>query len=87
MKPNEILAALSGAMVGGRMVHLAPATPLDAPSVMAVAYERLLVAADKRYRVLPWQMGVVAKLLRALPNSVFDLLFARAPTKPRKEAA
>lgn len=44
----------TGAMVGGRMVHLAPATPLDAPSVMAVAYERLLVAADKRYRVLPW---------------------------------
>ncbi|NUN62768.1 MAG: SDR family oxidoreductase [Burkholderiaceae bacterium] len=35
------------------------------------------------YRVIPWQMGVVAKLLRLLPNPVFDRLFARAGRKPR----
>ena len=52
----------------------------------AASAARAIVRGDS-YRVLPWQMGVVAKLLRALPNSVFDLLFARAPTKPRKEAA
>jgi hypothetical protein len=45
------------------------------------------IARGASYRVLPWQMGVVATLLRALPNPVFDLLFARAPMKPRKEAA
>ena len=32
-------------------------------------------------------MGIVAKLLRVLPNVLFDLLFARAPHKARKEAA
>jgi hypothetical protein len=32
-------------------------------------------------------MGLVAKLLRVLPNFIFDLLFARAPQKARKEAA
>lgn len=35
------------------------------------------------YRVIPWQMGVVAKLLRLLPNCVYDFAFARAPHKKR----
>ena len=39
------------------------------------------------YRVIPWQMGVVAKLLRLLPNSVYDLAFASAPHKARHPAA
>lgn len=38
------------------------------------------------YAVIPWQMGVVAKLLRALPNGLYDLAFARAPHKARKAA-
>jgi NAD(P)-dependent dehydrogenase (short-subunit alcohol dehydrogenase family) len=41
------------------------------------------IDAGASYRVIPWQMGVVAKLLRVLPNVLFDALFARAPTKPR----
>ena len=52
----------------------------------AAAAARAIARGDS-YRVLPWQMGVAAKLLRALPNAVFDRLFARAPTKPRREAA
>lgn len=48
-------------------------------------------AADKieqgaSYTVIPWQMGVVAKLLRALPNALYDAAFSRAPHKARKEA-
>jgi NAD(P)-dependent dehydrogenase (short-subunit alcohol dehydrogenase family) len=43
------------------------------------------IARGDSYRVLPWQMGVVAKLLRLMPNVLFDRLFARAPTKPRRE--
>jgi hypothetical protein len=30
------------------------------------------IGAGTSYRVIPWQMGVVAKLLRLLPNAVFD---------------
>jgi NAD(P)-dependent dehydrogenase (short-subunit alcohol dehydrogenase family) len=41
------------------------------------------IARGDSYRVIPWQMGVVAKLLRALPNALFDLVFSRAPQKPR----
>jgi hypothetical protein len=31
-------------------------------------------------------MGVVAKLLRLLPNAVFDRALAGRPRKPRREA-
>jgi len=43
------------------------------------------IARGDSYRVLPWQMGIVAKLLRLMPNALFDRLFARAPTKKRRE--
>ena len=36
------------------------------------------------YRVIPWQMGVVAKLLRVLPNALFDKALAGRPRKPRR---
>ena len=36
------------------------------------------------YRVIPWQMGVVAKLLRALPNPLYDKLLAGRPRKQRQ---
>ena len=36
------------------------------------------------YRVIPWQMGLVAKLMRLLPNPLFDRLFAGRPRKPRR---
>ncbi|MBC5782691.1 SDR family oxidoreductase [Ramlibacter sp. USB13] len=42
------------------------------------------IAKGVSYRVIPWQMGVVAKLLRALPNAVFDRLLAGRPRKHRE---
>jgi NAD(P)-dependent dehydrogenase (short-subunit alcohol dehydrogenase family) len=42
------------------------------------------IAAGASYRVIPWQMGVVAKLLRMLPNWLYDLVFSRAPHKARQ---
>lgn len=41
------------------------------------------IARGKSYAVIPWQMGVVARVLRWLPNGLFDALFARAGRKPR----
>lgn len=38
------------------------------------------------YVVIPWQMGLLAKLLRALPNVVFDRLVAGRPRKNRVAA-
>lgn len=42
------------------------------------------IAAGVSYRVIPWQMGVVAKLLRLLPNALFDRLLAGRPRKHRQ---
>ena len=43
------------------------------------------IAAGVSYRVIPWQMGVVAKLLRLLPNALLDALLAGRPRKHRQD--
>jgi len=42
------------------------------------------VERGSSYQVIPWQMGVVAKLLRLLPNWLYDFAFSKAPHKARK---
>jgi hypothetical protein len=42
------------------------------------------IEAGHSYRVIPWQMGAVAKLLRVMPNALFDRLLAGRPRKPRR---
>jgi short-subunit dehydrogenase len=37
----------------------------------------------KTFAVIPWQMAIVARVLRALPNWLYDRLFTNAPRKPR----
>jgi short-subunit dehydrogenase len=43
-----------------------------------------VIEAGVSYRVIPWQMGVLAKLLRLLPNPLFDRLLANQPRKQRR---
>jgi short-subunit dehydrogenase len=82
---------------GVRVVTIAPGfvrTPLTArnpyrmPFLMEPAdFARAAadrIAAGSSYAVIPWPMGIVAKLLRALPNWAFDRLFSGRPYKPRK---
>lgn len=42
------------------------------------------IVAGASYRVIPWQMGVVGKLLRLLPNPLFDRVLAGRPRKHRQ---
>ena len=42
-----------------------------------------LIDRGVSYRVIPWPMGVVAKLLRLLPDPLFDRLLAGRPRKHR----
>jgi len=42
------------------------------------------IEAGVSYRVIPWQMGVVAKLLRILPNALFDRALTGRARKPRQ---
>jgi short-subunit dehydrogenase len=54
--------------------------PADAFAERAFA---AIVAGDS-YRVIPWQMGVVAKLLRLLPNALFDRALSKRQRKQRQ---
>ena len=82
---------------GVKVVTLSPGyvkTPLtrDNPYNMPFALEARefadrafeAIEAGTSYRVIPWQMGVLAKLLRVLPDAVFDRLLASRPRKKRQ---
>ncbi len=57
--------------------------PFLLPADQAAVRFARAIEAGVSYTVIPWQMGVVGKLLRLLPNPLFDRLFARAGRKPR----
>jgi len=63
--------------------------PFPMPFLLAAdeAAARLarVIERGRSYSVVPWQMAVVGKLLRLLPNAVYDRLFAAAPRKPRQQ--
>ncbi len=42
-----------------------------------------VIDRGKTFAVIPWQMAIVARVMRALPNWLFDRLFSNAPRKPR----
>ena len=57
--------------------------PFLLPAPKAAERFAAAIARGVSYTVIPWQMGVVAKLLRLLPNALYDRLFTGAPRKPR----
>jgi short-subunit dehydrogenase len=82
---------------GVRVVTIAPGyidTPLTRGNRYAMPFltsasvfaERAFasIVAGTGYRVIPWQMAVVARVLRLLPNAVFDRLLAGRPRKRRQ---
>ena len=83
---------------GVRVVTLLPgyvATPLTAGNAYSMPFllqpeafaERAfsVISAGASYRVIPWQMGVLAKLLRLLPNALFDRLLDGRGRKLRRD--
>ncbi|MEQ1629124.1 MAG: SDR family NAD(P)-dependent oxidoreductase, partial [Gallionella sp.] len=53
------------------------------PEVAAARMARA-IAKQTSFTVIPWQMGLVGRVLKVLPRWLYDLLFANAPHKPRK---
>jgi short-subunit dehydrogenase len=41
------------------------------------------IGAQKRFTVIPWQMGIVARLIRLLPAGLWDFIMKKAPHKAR----
>lgn len=42
------------------------------------------IAQRRGYSVIPWQMAWVMRLLKWMPNPVYDSIFEKAPRKPRR---
>ena len=42
------------------------------------------IASGTSYAVIPWQMAIVGRLLKLLPNALFDRLLAGRGRKPRR---
>lgn len=96
---NAYLESLRGECRGSgvRVVTLVPgyvATPLTAgnryampflmaPEAFAKRATRAIARGDS-WRVIPWPMGVVAALMRVLPNALFDRLAAGRGRKSRR---
>lgn len=43
-----------------------------------------IIRRGKTFAVIPWQMAIIARVLRVLPNWLYDRVFGRAPRKPRR---
>jgi short-subunit dehydrogenase len=81
---------------GIKVITICPgyiATPMTARNPYAMPF---LLSADaaaramvkimdsgKTFAVMPWQMAIVARVMRVLPNWLYDRLFSNAPRKPR----
>jgi short-subunit dehydrogenase len=52
------------------------------------AAHRIAATIDrgKSFAVIPWQMAIVARLLRMMPDWLYDGLASRAGRKPRRGA-
>ena len=41
------------------------------------------IDAKVSFTVIPWNMGIAARVLRLVPNWLYDRVFTRMPRKPR----
>lgn len=73
------------------------ATPMTArnsyrmPFILSAqqAAQKMILAIDRRrdFVILPWQMALVGRMMRVLPNRLYDTLAAKSGRKPRKTAS
>jgi hypothetical protein len=57
--------------------------PFRISAETASAHVARCIARRRGYAVIPWQMAWIAATLKWLPNPLYDLLFEKAPRKPR----
>lgn len=59
-----------------KMPFLMPVEDFAARAVKAINQQ-------DSYRVIPWQMGVLAKIMRLIPNCLYDKILSKRKRKPR----
>lgn len=58
--------------------------PFILPVDVAARRIARVIERGSSFAVVPWQMALVGRILKILPNWLYDALFSRAPHKPRK---
>lgn len=61
--------------------------PYPMPFIMSAgaAAQKIIHATEQgcSYLVMPWQMALLSRILKILPNFIYDRIFAKSPRKPR----
>lgn len=66
------------------MTHVNPyPMPFRMSARAAAGKVARLIEKRRPEAIIPWQMAIVARLLRCMPRALYDRLFERAPRKPR----
>lgn len=66
------------------MTHVNPyPMPFRMTAETAAAKVARLIEQRRPESIIPWQMAVVANLMRCMPRALYDRLFKKAPRKPR----
>lgn len=60
--------------------------PFLLPTEVFVRRAAKAIESQRRFVVIPWQMAIVARLMRLLPPWLYDRLAMDAPRKPRRKA-
>lgn len=70
------------------MTPMTAINPYPMPFILDadVAASRMARAIEQQiaFTVIPWQMDLIGRALKLLPNWLYDRFFARAPRKPRQ---
>jgi NAD(P)-dependent dehydrogenase (short-subunit alcohol dehydrogenase family) len=60
--------------------------PFILPAEAAARRIARVIERGSSFAVVPWQMALVGRAMKLMPNWLYDTLFSRAPHKPRKLA-
>lgn len=80
----RVLTVCPGYIATPMTVHNAYAMPFIMSADQAAAKVIGSIERGRSYSIIPWQMAVVARVLRLLPNALYDRLAAGAPRKARR---
>jgi short-subunit dehydrogenase len=81
-----VVTIAPGYVVSEMTAHNPYRMPFLLPTETFVRRAARAIDAKRRYAVIPWQMGVISRLMRLLPNALYDRLAVNAPRKPRQKA-
>jgi len=86
LQPKGIrVVTISPGYVKSEMTDANPyAMPFLLPADVFAKRAARVIKQQATHAVIPWQMAIVARLMRVLPNAIYDRLARNAPRKPRR---